>query len=85
MLDRFLEQVIELMEHYDFLIKHEKKKIKEVNKTIRQLSKINEMVETKVDIAPHIKERDQHLKNLVELKQEAKKVNKIYKILMKSE
>ena len=82
MLDKFAEQVLDVMNEYSFMINHEKKKLKEINKTIKQLIKVNEITENKVDLEPYIKEREQHLKNLAELKQEAKKLNRVYKILM---
>ena len=82
MLDKFTEQVLDVMNEYSFMINHEKKKLKEINKTIKQLIKVNEITENKVDLEPYIKEREQHLKNLAELKQEAKKLNRVYKILM---
>ena len=85
MLDKFLMELLDIMNEYSFMINHEKKKLKEINKTIKQLIKVNEITENKVDLEPYIKEREQHLKNLAELKQDAKKINKIYKILMKSE
>lgn len=82
MLDKFLMELLDIMNEYSFMINHEKKKLKEINKTIKQLIKVNEITENKVDLEPYIKEREQHLKNLAELKQEAKKLNRVYKILM---
>ena len=85
MLDKFAEQVLDVMNEYSFMINHEKKKIKEVSRTIKRIIKINENTENKIDLEVYIKDRDEHLKNLTELKQDAKKINRIYKILMKSE
>lgn len=82
MLDKFLMELLDIMNEYSFMINHEKKKLKEINKTIKQLIKVNEITENKVDLEPYFKEREQYLKNLTELKQDAKKLNRVYKILM---
>ena len=82
MFDRLLNELINTMNEYDFMINHDKEKLKEVTKIIRQLSKINEKIENKVDLDSYLKERDNYLNSLSELKKDVKKLNRIYKILI---
>lgn len=84
-MEKLLNVTLEVMETYNFMINHEKEKLKEVCKTIKRIIKINETTSPKIDLGEYLKIRDEHLKNLVELKQDAKKINRIYKILIKSE
>lgn len=84
-METFKDMLLTLIDQYDFMICHKRNKIKEVNKTIKRLVKVNEGIENKVDLTPYYEERCQHFKDLVDLKQDAKKLNRVYKILMKSE
>lgn len=82
MLEKLFAELIDTMNEYEFMINHEKEKLKEVNTTIRRLYKVNEKIENKVDITPYLTERDKYLNSLADLKKDAKKLNKIYKILI---
>ena len=78
---KLIEALYTAIDENDFMVIHEKKKLKEVNKTIKQLIKINEKIENKVDIKPYMVERDQHLKQLAEYKLNQRKLSRIFKIL----
>ena len=84
-MERLIDALLSAMDENTFMVDHEKKKVKEVNKTIKQLEKVNEKIENKLDIEPYIKEREEHINQLSEHKQEQKKLNKIFKILTKEE
>ena len=80
-----IDVLLSAMDENTFIVDHEKKKIKELSKTIKQLEKVNEKIENKVDVEPYIKERDEHIKQLSEHKHEQRKLYKIFKILTKEE
>lgn len=84
-MDRLIDALLNAIDENTFIVDHEKKKVKEVSKTIKQLEKVNEKIENKVDVEPYVQERDEHLKQLSEHKQEQRKLNKIFKILTKEE
>lgn len=84
-MERLIDALLITMDENSFMLDHEKKKVKEVSKTIKQLEKVNEKIENKVDVQPYIKERDEHINQLSEHKQEQRKLNKIFKILTKEE
>lgn len=80
-MEKLIEALYKAIEENDFMIIHEKKKLKEVNKTIKQLIKINEKIENKVDVEPYMVEREQHLKQLTEFKLKQRKLSRIFKIV----
>lgn len=80
-MEKLKEALLKEMDENTFKLNHEKMKTKELCKTIRQLIKLNEAIENKVDIMPYIKERDEHLKNVAIHKLEQRKLNRIYKII----
>ena len=82
-MEKLIEAFLTVMEENDFMLKHAKQKVKEANKTIKQLEKVNVNIENKVDIDPFFEEREQHLKQYAKLKIEQKKLNKMYRILIK--
>lgn len=84
-MERLIDALLSAMDENTFMLDHEKKKVKEVSKTIKQLEKVNEKIENKVDVEPYIKERDEHINQLTEHKQEQRKLNKIFRILTKEE
>ena len=84
-MERLIDALLSAMDENSFIVEHEKKKVKEVSKTIKQLEKVNEKIENKVDVEPYIQERDEHIKQLSEHKEEQRKLNKIFKILTKEE
>lgn len=84
-MERLIDALLSAMDENSFMIEHEKKKVKEVSRTIKQLEKVNDKIENKVDVEPFIKERAEHLLKYNEHKQEQKKLNKIFKILTKEE
>ena len=84
-MEKLIDTLLTAMDENSFMVDHEKKKVKEVNKTIKQLEKVNEKIENKVDVEPYIKERDEHINQLSEHKQEQRKLNKIFRILTKEE
>lgn len=84
-MDRLIDALLSAMDENTFIVDHEKKKVKEVTKTIKQLEKVNEKIENKVDVEPYIKERDEHINQLTEHKKEQKKLNRIFKILTSEE
>ncbi len=84
-MERLIDTLLSAMDENLYMVDHEKKKVKEVSKTIKQLEKVNEKIENKVDVEPYEQERDKHLEQLSEYKQEQKKLNKIFKILTKEE
>ena len=84
-MEKIIDALLSAMDENTFMLVHEKKKVKEVSKTIKQLEKVNEKIENKVDVEPYIKECEEHIKQLSEHKQEQKKLNKIFKILTKEE
>ena len=84
-MERLIDALLSAMDENSFMVDHEKKKVKEVNKTIKQLEKVNEKIENKVDVEPYIDERDKHLKQLAVYKIEQRNLNKIFKILTKEE
>ena len=84
-MERLIDALLSAMDENTFIVDHEKKKVKEVSKTIKQLEKVNEKIENKVDVKPYFEELDKHLEQLSECKQEQKKLNKIFKILTKEE
>lgn len=84
-MDRLIDALLSAMDENTFIVDHEKEKVKEVSKTIKQLQKVNEKIENKVDVEPYIKECEEHIKQLSEHKQEQRKLNKIFRILTKEE
>ena len=84
-MEKLIDTLLTAMDENSFMVDHEKKKVKEVSKTIKQLEKVNEKIENKVDVEPYIKERDEHINQLSEHKQEQRKLNKIFRILTKEE
>lgn len=84
-MEKLIDAFLCALEENDFMVKHEKQKVKEVNKIIKQLEKVNVNIENKVDVEPFIAEREQHLKQLTILKVEQRKLYKMYKILIKDE
>ena len=81
MLEKLVDVLLNVMDENSFMVEHEKKKVKEISKTIKQLQKVNEKIENKVDVEPFIQERAEHLLKYNEHKQEQKKLNRIFKIL----
>lgn len=84
-MEKLIDTLLTAMDENSFMVDHEKKKVKEVNKTIKQLEKVNEKIENKVDVEPYIDERDKHLRQLAVYKIEQRNLNKIFKILTKEE
>lgn len=84
-MDRLIDALLSAMDENTFIVDHEKEKVKEVSKTIKQLQKVNEKIENKVDVEPFIKERAEHLLKYNEHKKEQKKLNRIFKILTSEE
>ena len=84
-MERLIDVLLSAMDENLYMVDHEKKKVKEVNKTIKQLEKVNEVVEIRIDVEPYEQERDKHLEQLSEYKQEQRKLNKIFRILTKEE
>ena len=84
-MDRLIDALLSAMDENTFIVEHEKKKVKEVSKTIKQLEKVNDKIENKVDVEPFIKERAEHLLKYNEHKKEQKKLNRIFKILTSEE
>lgn len=84
-MEKLIDAFLCALEENDFMVKHEKQKVKEVNKIIKQLEKVNVNIENKVDVEPFIAEREQHLKQLTKLKIEQRNLYKMYKILIKDE
>ena len=80
-MEKFKSELIDVMNKYDFMIKHERNKVKEVSKTIKRIIKVNEGTENKIDLEPYFKEREQHMKMLSNIKQDVKKLNRVYKII----
>lgn len=84
-MEKLIDVLLSAMDENSFMVDHEKKKVKEVNKTIKQLEKVNEQIENKVDVEPYIDERDKHLRQLAVYKIEQRNLNKIFRILTKEE
>lgn len=84
-MEKLIEAFLCAMEENDFMVNHEKQKVKEASKTIKQLIKVNQNIENKVDIEPYMIEREQHLKELAKLKIEQRKLYRMYRILIKDE
>ena len=82
-MEYLMEALLNAMDENSFMVEHEKKKVKEVCKTIKQIDKINESIEIKVDIAPYIKDRENHIKQFSQYKEQQRKLNRIFKILNK--
>lgn len=82
-MEYLMEALLNAMDENSFMVEHEKRKVKEVCKTIKQLNKVNESIEIKVDVAPYIKDRENHLKQLSHHKEQQRKLNRIFKILNK--
>ena len=82
-MEKIFEALLNAMDENSFMVDHEKRKVKEVCKTIKQLNKVNESIEIKVDVAPYIKDREDHLKQLSQYKEQQRKLNRIFKILNK--
>lgn len=80
-MEKLVDVLLNVMDENSFMVEHEKKKVKEISKTIKQLQKVNEKIENKVDVEPFIQERAEHLLKYNEHKQEQKKLNRIFKIL----
>jgi hypothetical protein len=80
-MEAFKDMLLTLLDQYDFMICHERNKFKEVNKSIKQLIKVNEITENKVDLEPYMTERNNHANQLAKYKIEQRKLNRIYKIL----
>lgn len=84
-MDKLVDVLLSVMDENSFMVEHEKKKVKEVSRTIKQLEKVNDKIENKVDVEPFIKERAEHLLKYNEHRQEQKKLNRIFKILTSEE
>ena len=84
-MERLIDALLSAMDENTFMVEHEKKKVKEVSKTIKQLEKVNDKIENKVDVEPFIKERAEHLLKYNKHKKEQKKLNRIFKILTSEE
>lgn len=84
-MERLIDVLLSAMDENTFMLDHEKKKVKELIKTIKQLEKVNEKIENKVDVEPFIQERAEHMLKYNEHKKEQKKLNKIFKILTSEE
>ena len=82
-MEKLFEALLIAMDENSFMVDHEKKKVKEASKTIKQLIKVNESIENKVDIAPYMMDREQHIKQYSEYKEQQRKLNRIFKILYK--
>lgn len=82
-MEYLMEALLNAMDENSFMVDHEKKKVKEVCKSIKQLNKVNESIENKVDVAPYFKDRENHLKQLTQYKEQQRKLNRIFKILNK--
>lgn len=82
-MEKLFETLLTTMDENSFMVEHEKKKVKEISKTIKQLIKVNENIENKVDIAPFMIDREQHIKQYSEYKEQQRKLNKIFRILNK--
>ena len=82
-MEKLFEALLTAMDENSFMVEHEKKKVKEVCKTIKQLNKVNESIENKVDVTPYMMDREEHLKQLSEHKQIQRKLNRIFNILYK--
>ena len=80
-MEKLIETLLSVIDENNFMVEHEKKKVKEVSKTIKQLEKVNQNIENKVDVNPYFEEREQHLKQLAEHKQIQRKLNRIFNIL----
>ena len=80
-MEKLIDVLLNVIDENSFMVEHEKKKVKELGKTIKQLGKVNEKIENKVDVEPYIKEREEHIKQLFVHKEEQRKLNRIYKIL----
>lgn len=85
MIERLIDVLLSAMDENSFMVDHEKKKVKEISKTIKQLEKVNENIENKVDLQPYVEEREEHLTKYNEHKQEQRKLNRIFNILNKDE
>ena len=85
MLEKLVDVLLSVMDENSFMVEHEKKKVKEVSRTIKQLEKVNDKIENKVDVEPFLKERAEHLLKYNEHKKEQKKLNRIFKILTSEE
>ena len=83
MMEKLIDTLLGAMEENEYMVNHEKQKVKEANRVIKQLIKVNESIENKVDVAPYIMEREEHLKQLSEHKQIQRKLYRMYKILIK--
>ena len=83
-MEKLIDTLLSAMDENSFMVDHEKKKVKEITKTIKQLEKVNEKIENKVDLQPYVEEREEHLTNYNEYKQEQRKLNRIFKILTDS-
>lgn len=84
-MEKLVDVLLTVMDENSFMVEHEKKKVKEVCRTIKQLEKVNEKIENKVDLEPYLQERENHLIKYNEHKQEQRMLNRIYKILLQSE
>ena len=82
-MEKLIDVFLCALEENDFMINHEKQKVKEASRVIKQLEKVNENIENKVDVSPFMEEREQHLKQLAELKIDQRKLYRMYKILIK--
>lgn len=80
-MEKLYDVLLTVMDENSFMVEHEKKKVKETYKTIKQLEKVNEKIENKVELQPYIKEYEEHLLNYNVHKQEQRKLNRIFKIL----
>lgn len=80
-MEKLYEALLNAMDENNFMVEHEKKKFKETCKVIRQLTKVNENIENKVDLETYMTERNNHANQLAKYKIEQRKLNRIYKIL----
>lgn len=80
-MEKLIDALLNAMDENSFMLEHEKKKFKEVCRVIRQLAKVNESIENKVDLEPYMVERGEHANQLAKYKIEQRKLNRMYKIL----
>ena len=59
-MEKLIDTLLTAMDENSFMVEHEKKKVKEVSRTIKQLEKVNDKIENKVDTQPYLEEREEH-------------------------
>lgn len=84
-MEKLIDALLNAMDENEFMVNHEKGKVKELNKAIKQINKVNEKIENKVDVEKYIEDRDNHVNQLREHVQQKRKLNRVFKILIKDE